>query len=449
VRRTFVGCGVVIAVVVGTLFGATRSDAASTTPSVPRSTAVAPGNARATVSWLKPLFDRGFPITSYVVTGKVNETGATLPTVTTTSLTATVTGLTNGKAYTFKVAARNSQGTGTASAGFSVKVGLPGQVAAASATLATSSARVSWSAPASNGGAISGYRVTKYRDGKADGSKTFSSTATAQTIDGLLAGSSYRFLVAAKNTYGFGKASPQSNAIVIASGGGVSTSPGNFATLALGAALPSEATCASQVKRSTWEPRPQNNVANRTIPPQPVTVRNHPDFNSTWQSTYKPRITGNFTGTTDEIIQWASCKWGLETDIIRAQAVQESNWTMGTEGDWEARSAGVCAPGDSRDPCPTSFGMLQIKWFYNPDSNATNNSYPNSKLMTAFSLDYSLAQFRGCYEGLEFFGTQTRGDLWGCLGAWWSGRWRDSGALAYISRVQNHLNAKAWRTWSG
>jgi hypothetical protein len=93
--------------------------------------------------------------------------------------------------------------------------------------------------------------------------------------------------------------------------------------------------------------------------------------------------------------------------------------------------------------------MLQIKWFYNPDSNATNNSYPNSKLMTAFSLDYSLAQFRGCYEGLEFFGTKTRGDLWGCLGAWWSGRWRDSGALTYISRVQNHLTAKAWRTWSG
>ena len=35
----------------------------------------------------------------------------------------------------------------------------------------------------------------------------------------------------------------------------------------------------------------------------------------------KPRITGNFTGTTDEIIQWAACKWGWSDNVVRAQAV--------------------------------------------------------------------------------------------------------------------------------
>ena len=29
-------------------------------------------------------------------------------------------------------------------------------------------------------------------------------------------------------------------------------------------------------------------------------------------------VTGIFTGTTDDIIQWASCKWGIDEDIIRA-----------------------------------------------------------------------------------------------------------------------------------
>jgi hypothetical protein len=448
VRRSWVSYGIVIAIVAASLFGASRSDAAITVPSAPRQLSAAPGNARATLAWLTPTNARG--TTSYVVTGKVVATGAALPTVTTTALTATVTGLTNGKEYSFKVAARNASGTGAVSGGASVKVGKPAQVTGVSATVDGASARVNWTMPANNGAAIAGFRVKTLLNGAGAGEKYYASTATTQTISGLQSSSAYTFVVTAKNVHGFGAASANSNTVTpTGSGGGNPSTTGIFPTLPLGAALPSEASCASQVKRSPWEPRPQNNVANRTVPPQPVTVRNHPDFNATWQATYKPRITGNFTGTTDEIIQWATCKWGLDTDVIRAQAVQESNWQMATEGDWEPRSEGVCAQGDTRDPCPTSFGILQIKWFYNPDMNTTNNSYPNSKLMTAFSIDYSLAQFRGCYEGLEFFGTKTRGDLWGCLGAWWSGAWRDSGALAYIDRVQNHLNAKAWRTWAG
>ena len=38
------------------------------------------------------------------------------------------------------------------------------------------------------------------------------------------------------------------------------------------------------------------------------------------------RVTGNFTGTTDEIIQWAACKWGIDEDIVRAQMAKESWW---------------------------------------------------------------------------------------------------------------------------
>jgi autotransporter family porin len=36
------------------------------------------------------------------------------------------------------------------------------------------------------------------------------------------------------------------------------------------------------------------------------------------------RVTGNFTGTTDEIIQWAAHKWGIDEDVVRSVATAES-----------------------------------------------------------------------------------------------------------------------------
>jgi hypothetical protein len=203
------------------------------------------------------------------------------------------------------------------------------------------------------------------------------------------------------------------------------------------------------VHYSDWEPRPQNANANRRTPKRPLIVRKHPDFNSQWNAQYRPRISGNFTGTTDEIIQWAACKWGLSDEMLRAESVDESNWSMNVESDFENRANGHCTRGDHRNPCPTSFGILQIKWYYNPDANPTNNSYPMSKNMTAFSLDYTAAMLRGCYEGWEYFGSKSRGDLWGCMGAWYSGDWHDSGANAYIERVQHFYNTKPWRNWAG
>jgi hypothetical protein len=224
---------------------------------------------------------------------------------------------------------------------------------------------------------------------------------------------------------------------------------GYFPTLPPTATLPSEATCDAQVHYSPWEPRPQNNAANHRVPAQPLRIRNHPAFNATWQSKYRPRVTGNFTGTTEEIIQWAACKWGLADEILRAQAVAETSWRMGLQGDFEPRSNGHCTLGDHRDPCPTSFGILQIRWYFNPDRNPANNSYPMSKTMTAFSLDYAAAKLRGCYEGWEYFGDESRGDLWGCLGAWYSGGWHDSAADAYIERVKTDYDNKPWRHWPG
>src|SRR5262245_44961917 len=75
--------------------------------------------------------------------------------------------------------------------------------------------------------------------------------------------------------------------------------------------LPSDASCAARVHYSSWEPRPTNYEENHTMPdPQAVHAAfasrprgNH--YDPLWDSWLLPRVDGQFTGTTDEIIQWA------------------------------------------------------------------------------------------------------------------------------------------------
>ncbi|MGY1773452.1 fibronectin type III domain-containing protein [Blastococcus sp. SYSU D00813] len=79
-------------------------------PAAPTSVTATAGDRRATVSWT-PGADNGSPVFEYTVTASPG--GITTVVVGTT---ATVTGLTNGTAYSFRVVARNSMGTSPASA---------------------------------------------------------------------------------------------------------------------------------------------------------------------------------------------------------------------------------------------------------------------------------------------------------------------------------------------
>ena len=61
----------------------------------------------------------------------------------------------------------------------------------------------------------------------------------------------------------------------------------------------------------------------------------------------------------------------------------------------------------------------------------------------------ALAVRRLCYDGKEtwmrqYNATYAAGDLWGCIGRWYSGRWHDTAADGYISRVRATLNARTW-----
>ena len=66
----------------------------------------------ALVSWTAPAGDGGSAITGYTVTPFNGSTALSATQVDGSATATRVTGLTNGTAYTFKVAATNSAGTG-------------------------------------------------------------------------------------------------------------------------------------------------------------------------------------------------------------------------------------------------------------------------------------------------------------------------------------------------
>ncbi len=198
---------------------------------------------------------------------------------------------------------------------------------------------------------------------------------------------------------------------------------GHFVTLPVGSSLPSDATCAGRVRR-TGEKRPQNATYNQT--------RGHGPPSNPPAPLYR-RVTGNFTGTTDEIIQWAACKWGVDEDVARAQAAKESFWFQNAVGD----------NGES-------FGIMQVRqpyWKW-----AFNNGVGDAKTSTAYNLDAALAARRNCFEGNETWlnsvggAHYAAGDLWGCIGLWFSGRWHDQAADTYIAAVQSDLAQRVWES---
>lgn len=228
--------------------------------------------------------------------------------------------------------------------------------------------------------------------------------------------------------------------------------PGNALATPPGSALPTEAQCTSSVQRSSFEPRPANSQANQSVPTAQQIASQDPwneDLGQSIQAdSLRKQITGKFTGTTDEILQWVACKWGVSADLVRAEAVVESYWKQSQQGDYTSDKS-YCPPGVwDGSGCYQSYGILQIKYFY------FKSSWPMSRDDTAFSAEYVYGMLRACYEGwttylsdetpLSGYPTYRAGDIWGCLGRWFSGSWYDQGALNYIKEVKAALADKTW-----
>ena len=236
---------------------------------------------------------------------------------------------------------------------------------------------------------------------------------------------------------------------------------GYFKLLPVGSfsSLPTDAKAAQMVHYSTWEPRPQNSTADKAIPPSSFQTAGYSGMEN--HAEVFGRVDGNFTGTTDEIIQWAAAKWGLPDDLMRAQAVVETGWYQDNKdahgnpipgegyGDFGG-CGGSPPPSGYGVNGPSSFGIMQDRWCAMKDPGAPGyDGWPWSENSTAYNLDVYGAVMRGCYEGWDTWlgGKYKAGNLWGCVGKWFSGTWFTGGARTYIADVKAVDQSKSWRGW--
>jgi hypothetical protein len=252
--------------------------------------------------------------------------------------------------------------------------------------------------------------------------------------------------------------------------------------------LPSDSDCANQVHQSSWETRTDDgkrdnivvdpNAVHASFAARPRAVGGA--YDKRWDSWLLQRVDGQYSGTTDEIFQWAACKWGLQDNMLRAIAVRESTWYQydtypGNRcvmhyscGDFFSSPTsaskvycdaiakyGYDYQADyGQGLCPKTFSIVGImswedpNWGVYPDNQ--DGTFPFNRDSTAFALDYIGSYLRGCYEGWEFWLKNTgqknyaAGDIWGCVGSWYAGDWHSSNADGYISRVQTELNNLTW-----
>jgi large repetitive protein len=181
-------------------------------PGAPNIGTATAGNASASVPFTAPASNGGSAITTYTATSSPGGITGTLSQA--GSGTISVTGLSNGTAYTFTVTATNAVGTSVAS-GVSNAV-TPRTVSGApnigTATAGNASASVPFTAPASNGGsAITTYTATS-SPGGITGTLSQAGSGTI-SVTGLSNGTAYTFTVTATNEAGTSSASSASNSV--------------------------------------------------------------------------------------------------------------------------------------------------------------------------------------------------------------------------------------------
>jgi hypothetical protein len=214
----------------------------------------------------------------------------------------------------------------------------------------------------------------------------------------------------------------------------------------------SDAQCAAAVT-PTAEKRPSNTADNNSVPSDPSAI----PWGSGWH--YWPdfiadrdKVTGDFKGTTDEIIQWATCKWGLDLNEARAEAWLESGWYMST-------TPGCGGP-------ESTYGIFQIM-VEDCAGDVIHGGYPYVADDTALGADYWGAWIRACFDGAFLDSEQPAADspaggyngqsiasliaangenyaLYGCVGAWNTNAWYNAASQDYINIVKQDEQSQLW-----
>jgi autotransporter family porin len=245
--------------------------------------------------------------------------------------------------------------------------------------------------------------------------------------------------------------------------------------------LPTGKQCAASIA-VTPETVAANTPFNHTMPnARQLSAYAANGYTATFQDDYSQyrRANGQYSGSTDMIMRWAACKYGISENVVRAQAWVESGWRQSAAGDLRARrsrciQAGfsklwnttIGEPDGSTVSCPLccyqSWSAWQTKVFYEW------MTWPEIMQSTAFAADFRYADQRACMNGAYasyFSGSaqqpntymadvtnyttdpstpSTKRVLWGCIGMHFSGAWFNESARSYIAAVKGALAAQPW-----
>ena len=205
--------------------GSRSATPTTTEPEAPESLRFTPGDQQVTLRWRAPTNDGGAPILRYEYELDFSDTWTSTGG---TASSYTVTGLNNGQTYTFRVRAVNALGTGAVvmleatpspstggrggggGGGGGPRITRPGAPRNLLAEGGDGQVKLTWEAPASDGGAaITDY---EYRIDRRNPWTAIGSTDTTHTVTGLVNGTVYVFEVRAVNRIGRGRASNRAEA---------------------------------------------------------------------------------------------------------------------------------------------------------------------------------------------------------------------------------------------
>ncbi len=207
----------------------------ATVPGSPTGLIATAGSARVSLSWTAPASAGGARITSYdVYEGTTADVRLTAPVTTSKGTSATVKDLTGGTRYYFRVTAVNQvgagPGSGVVSATPAAPITAPGSPTGLTAVPGRGQVTLSWTPPASDGGAgISGYLIyegTSPGGESATPVNSFLAETTSFLVTGLTGGTTYYFTVAAVNgTERQGKDSGEASATTVSASPSASPTP--------------------------------------------------------------------------------------------------------------------------------------------------------------------------------------------------------------------------------
>ena len=186
--------------------------AAPNVPSAPRNVTATPGDASMTLSWEAPESNGGTEIIRYEIEHNALSSFGFFLVIGDKSLTATITGLSNGIEWEFRVRAVNSAGNGATAFVTATPGTVPDPPQNLTARPSSGAVLLDWDDPTSN----IGLTILSYQYRFASGSSVPADTlwldapSRPTVIPGLKNGTEYAFEVRIENTNGFGGAASTS-----------------------------------------------------------------------------------------------------------------------------------------------------------------------------------------------------------------------------------------------